>query len=106
MALTQSEVLITQYFRVKLLIANNVLMCGYAFGFIIMPMALGFMIFTRGIMHSLLIYQAIILMCCIIILIFKKPVYLKAERRRYEVLQVLKHNLCSFELYTTSGFTY
>lgn len=92
MALTQSEVLISQYFRVKLLIANNVLICGYALGFIIMPMALGFMLFTRGIMHSLLIYQAIILMGCIIIIVFKKPIYLKAERRRYEVLQVREYS--------------
>lgn len=69
-----------------------------------MPMALGFMIFTRGIMHSLLIYQAIILMCCIIISVFKKPVYLKAERRRYEALQVLEHNLLFFFEFTYQYF--
>ncbi|GLV44693.1 hermes [Carabus blaptoides fortunei] len=87
LALTQCETLIAQYFRLKLTTVTNLLTCGYALGYILVPIVLGFVLLHKGILRTLLIYQAILMQCALVVLVFKKPEYLKATRRRYELLQ-------------------
>lgn len=85
--MAQSDLLLTQYFRKKLRLARGLCRCGMALGFIATPIVVGTLIITHGVLRSLLIHQAAILQLLVLVLPYRKPPYLKAERRRYELLQ-------------------
>lgn len=68
--------------------AKNLMICANSLGFIIVPIMLGFIIFKNGILRGILVYLATLLPLTVGVLLFRKPLYMKAHRRRYELMQV------------------
>ncbi|XP_025830315.1 uncharacterized protein LOC108742582 isoform X2 [Agrilus planipennis] len=87
LVITQSEVLVTQYFRLKLKTIRAIFQIATAIGFIVTPITLGHHIIKNGVLHVIIWYQAIILQGIVISLAFKKPQYLKSERKPYNIIR-------------------
>lgn len=88
MLTAQTEILLAQYFRLKLPIVNDILEAAVAVGFIVTPIVLGNSIIEHGLLRILLWYQTLMLQGIIISLLLKKPKYLKSVRRIYDYIPV------------------
>ncbi|KAF7273677.1 hypothetical protein GWI33_013624 [Rhynchophorus ferrugineus] len=76
--MAQCEILIAQYFRLKLPVLRHVTQVVAGVGFIVAPIVIGHHIFTNSLMQIILWYQAIILQGLVVNLLFRKPTYLKS----------------------------
>lgn len=85
--LSQTDILISQYFHLKLEPVKIVLNAASALGFIIAPVALGHNIVKIGILQVITWYQAIILQGILISIAFKKPKYLKRQKSKYKLVR-------------------
>lgn len=90
---SQTEILLAQYFRLKLSVVNDLIEAIIAIGFIATPILLGDNIIKHGILRVLLTYQTVILQGVIVSAVFKKPNYLKSRRRTYDYISVRKQCL-------------
>lgn len=82
--MAQCEILVAQYFRLKLPLLTNIAHAVSAIGFILAPIIIGHHILTNSLMQIILWYQAIILQGLVVNLLFKKPIYLKSgNTKRY-----------------------
>lgn len=86
--LCQSDVLIVQYFKKRLGMVKTLLWCSRSVGFLLTPLLLGLLVRVSGVLHGLLVYQTVLLQLVICLLVYRKPLYLKAKRRSYELIQV------------------
>lgn len=89
MVMCQVEIQILQYFNLKLAPVNTILNIANAVGFIITPMALGHFILRQGVLETITWYQAFILIGVLLSIAFKLPKYLKSQKRRYKLVQVI-----------------
>lgn len=89
----QTEILLGQYFRLKLPIINNILEVAATVGQIITPILLGDHIIQHGLLRVILGYQAFVLQGIIISLFMKRPHYLKTRRQVYQYISVSKCRL-------------
>ncbi|XP_017770159.1 PREDICTED: uncharacterized protein LOC108557928 [Nicrophorus vespilloides] len=76
---TQCEVLLAQYFRLKLNSINVVLQIMTCIGYIFTPISLGHYINMYGIVHVIIWYHLYILIGVGVCTLFKKPDYLKGK---------------------------
>ncbi|EFA07125.2 hypothetical protein TcasGA2_TC010116 [Tribolium castaneum] len=77
--MVQCEILLAQYFRMKLAVLNQISQFVMTLGFLVAPIALGHHILNTNVTQVLLWYQAIILQGLVVALFFKKPLYLKSK---------------------------
>lgn len=78
--IVECEIIMNQYFRLKLPILSQISQCVSIIGFLIAPVLLGHYILTTSINHVLLWYQAIILQGLVVALVFRTPLYLKSKK--------------------------
>jgi MFS family permease len=79
--LVQCETLVSQYFRLKLPVLNEISQVISYLGFLIAPIILGDHILSKSLTQVLLWYQAIVLQGLVVSLLFRKPMYLKSSKR-------------------------
>lgn len=77
--MSQCEILLSQYFRLKLPILIHIGHAAAAMGFIVSPIIVGHNILTTSLSHVILWYQALILQGLILNLLIRKPLYLKSK---------------------------
>ncbi|KAJ8925881.1 hypothetical protein NQ315_009733 [Exocentrus adspersus] len=77
--ISQSEILLAQYFRLKHTVLAHITQAVTALGFLISPIIVGHHILNSSLLHVILWYQAIILQGLVLNLTFKKPLYLKSK---------------------------
>lgn len=82
------DILISQYFRLKLESVRAILDAVNALGFILTPVALGHNIVKLGILQVITWYQAIILQGILISIAVRKPKYLKSQKTKYRLIRV------------------
>ncbi|KAK5647281.1 hypothetical protein RI129_002173 [Pyrocoelia pectoralis] len=87
--LTQVDILLQQYFKLKLALLRMIMHMSEIIGFIITPIALGHTIIQSSIPHIITWYQAILLQGIILSIAFKKPKYLKTSKQRYRLMRGL-----------------
>ncbi|RZC37124.1 monocarboxylate transporter 7-like, partial [Asbolus verrucosus] len=80
--LVQCEILLAQYFKLKLPVLHQISQFVVTLGFLIAPVALGHYILNTTISQVLLWYQAIILQGLVVGLFFRKPLYLKSKKQK------------------------
>ncbi|KAK9707846.1 hypothetical protein QE152_g27588 [Popillia japonica] len=85
--ISQCEILIGQYFKLKLKSVNVFIQLVVAIGFIVTPIALGSEIFIHGLLTPIIWYQIIILQGMIVAMFIKKPQYLKTVGNPYKLIQ-------------------
>ncbi|VEN58038.1 unnamed protein product [Callosobruchus maculatus] len=76
---SQCEILLAQYFKMKHSILAYITQAATALGFIAAPIVIGHHILNSSVLNVILWYQAIILQGLVCSLVFKKPAYLKAK---------------------------
>ena len=86
--ISQCEVLILQYFKLKLKHVNALTQIAVAVGFILVPVILATYIIQTGLLTVVVWYQVVILQGLIVCLIIRKPKYLKASGRQYRRVQM------------------
>ncbi|XP_066143667.1 uncharacterized protein [Euwallacea fornicatus] len=79
--MSQCEILLAQYFRLKLPLVTHIGHACAALGFIIAPMILGAHLLVDSETHVLLWYQALILQGLVLNLFLRKPIYMKSKGR-------------------------
>ncbi|KAF5281802.1 hypothetical protein FQA39_LY05016 [Lamprigera yunnana] len=84
--LTQVDLILSQYFKLKLEVVRTIIYLSEAMGFVITPIVLGHCIVQSGILTIITWYQAIILQGIIFSIAFKKPKYLKLYNQRYNLI--------------------
>uniref|UniRef100_A0A1Y1KN00 Major facilitator superfamily (MFS) profile domain-containing protein n=1 Tax=Photinus pyralis TaxID=7054 RepID=A0A1Y1KN00_PHOPY len=87
--LAQVDILLLQYFKLKLELVRTIMYLGEAVGFIITPIALGHTIIQSDLLHIITWYQAILLQGVILSIAFRKPNYLKSASQRYRLIRGL-----------------
>ncbi|KAF2885403.1 hypothetical protein ILUMI_20801 [Ignelater luminosus] len=85
--LSQMDILISQYFRLKLESVRAILDAVNALGFILTPVALGHNIVKLGILQVITWYQAVILQGILIGIALRKPKYLKSQKTKYKLIR-------------------
>ncbi|KAJ8941704.1 hypothetical protein NQ318_023300 [Aromia moschata] len=78
--MSQCEILLAQYFRLKHAILAHISQGVTALGFLIAPIIVGHQVLRESLLHVILWYQAVILQGLILNLTFRKPMYLKSKR--------------------------
>ncbi|XP_071053445.1 uncharacterized protein [Onthophagus taurus] len=84
--LSQNEIIIAQYFKVRLMQVNVFLQAATVVGFVLTPTIMGDHIIKIGFLKVILWYQAIILQGVIVSMLIKKPPYLKAQGNPYKLI--------------------
>lgn len=85
------DILLSQYFRLKLQVVTFIVQIFTSLGFILTPMFLGDTIMKDGVLSGLLWYQLIMVPGSFLSLFIKSPNYLKNSLRHYNLIQVCKH---------------
>lgn len=87
--LTQTDVILSQYFKLKIELIRTIMHLSEAIGFVITPIALGCWIVKHGMLHIITWYQAVILQGIIFSIAFRKPKYLKLSKQKYRLIRGL-----------------
>ncbi|KAG5886055.1 hypothetical protein JTB14_009504 [Gonioctena quinquepunctata] len=78
--ISQCEIILAQYFKLKHTILAHITQAVTALGFIVAPIVVGHEILKKDLLKVVVWYQAIILQGLILNLTFKKPAYLKSKQ--------------------------
>ncbi|CAH0551298.1 unnamed protein product [Brassicogethes aeneus] len=88
--ISQCEILVAQYFKLKHSILLHYSYAVTAIGYILVPIILGDNLLKTNLSNVIMWYQTVLLQGLVVALFFKKPAYLKAKRRTYNFLQTDK----------------
>ncbi|KAF5274801.1 hypothetical protein FQR65_LT00384 [Abscondita terminalis] len=87
--LTQTDIILGQYFKLKIELIRTIMNVSEVLGYIFVPIGLGSSIIKYGILHVIIWYQAVILQGFVLSIAFKKPMYLKSSKTKYRLIRGL-----------------